>query len=135
MIKITKKIFFFILLVTVLKPPVGIAQTSNFNQISALPFWFKNNKDSVKTSAKSPTGAMIRSMVFPGLGQLYNKKYFKAILIFGVETGLIANSMYLNKNIKNGIKDTKRASLDMNRISSSQIESSTSTIEMHQIGG
>jgi hypothetical protein len=35
---------------------------------------------------KSPTGALFRSVAFPGWGQLYNRKYLKAGLVFGVET-------------------------------------------------
>ena len=31
-------------------------------------------------------GALLRSAVFPGWGQLYNRKYLKAILVFGAET-------------------------------------------------
>jgi hypothetical protein len=35
---------------------------------------------------KSPTGALLRSVAFPGWGQFYNKNYLKAGLVFGVET-------------------------------------------------
>ncbi|HVP35357.1 MAG TPA: DUF5683 domain-containing protein [Terriglobales bacterium] len=44
--------------------------------------------DSVKLvvlKSKSPMGALYRSVVFPGWGQLYNRKYFKAGLAFGAE--------------------------------------------------
>ncbi len=34
-------------------------------------------------------GALLRSVVFPGWGQLYNGKYIKAALVFGVETTYI----------------------------------------------
>jgi len=34
-------------------------------------------------------GALFRSVVFPGWGQLYNGKYIKAALVFGVETTYI----------------------------------------------
>lgn len=56
--------------------------------------------DTLKSAAKSPTGAMIRSLLIPGWGQLYNKKYFKAALVFGAEVGLLANSIYLNQKYK-----------------------------------
>lgn len=46
---------------------------------------------------KSPTGAVLRSTVFPGWGQWYNGKWFKALMIFSAETGLLINSIYLNK--------------------------------------
>ena len=54
-------------------------------------------QDSVKLKTKNPTGAMIRSLVFPGLGQWYNNKKFKALIVFGAETGLLANAIYLNQ--------------------------------------
>ena len=46
---------------------------------------------------KSPTGAMIRSLIFPGLGQWYNNKKIKAFLVFCAQSGLLANSIYLNQ--------------------------------------
>ena len=36
--------------------------------------------------SKSPMGALLRSVAFPGWGQFYNKKYLKAGLAFGAET-------------------------------------------------
>ena len=36
--------------------------------------------------SKSPMGAFLRSVAFPGWGQFYNKKYLKAGLAFGAET-------------------------------------------------
>lgn len=36
---------------------------------------------------RSPTGALLRSVAFPGWGQLYNRKYFKALLLGGTEIG------------------------------------------------
>jgi len=35
---------------------------------------------------KSPTGALLRSVVFPGGGQFYNHKYLKGLVVFGTET-------------------------------------------------
>ncbi len=46
---------------------------------------------------KSPTGAMLRSAVVPGWGQLYNGKWFKAILVAGAEIGLVANAVIQNQ--------------------------------------
>ena len=43
-----------------------------------------------------PTGAMIRSWVFPGWGQWYNGKKWKAGLVFAAETGLAAYAVYQN---------------------------------------
>jgi len=38
---------------------------------------------------KSPTGALFRSVAFPGWGQFYNDKYFKSLIVFGTETTFI----------------------------------------------
>jgi hypothetical protein len=38
---------------------------------------------------KSPMGALIRSVAFPGWGQFYNRKYFKSLIVFGTETTFI----------------------------------------------
>ncbi len=38
---------------------------------------------------KSPTGALLRSVVFPGGGQFYNHKYLKGLVVFGTETTFI----------------------------------------------
>lgn len=44
----------------------------------------------VPLEKKSPMGALIRSVAFPGWGQFYNEKYIKAALVFGVEATYIA---------------------------------------------
>lgn len=38
---------------------------------------------------KSPTGALLRSVAFPGWGQFYNRKYFKSAIVFGAEATFI----------------------------------------------
>ena len=38
---------------------------------------------------KSPTGALFRSVAFPGWGQFYNGKYVKSLVIFGTEATFI----------------------------------------------
>ncbi len=50
-----------------------------------------------KQIIKSPTAAIIQSAIVPGLGQLYNGKLFKAILIFGGEVALAGNAVYYNQ--------------------------------------
>jgi hypothetical protein len=44
-------------------------------------------EDSVQT--KSPMGALMRSVAFPGWGQFYNHKYLKSAVVFGAETTFI----------------------------------------------
>lgn len=50
-----------------------------------------------RTQRKSPTGAMIRSLLIPGWGQFYNGKWLKAILVFGLEAGFIGAAVYYNQ--------------------------------------
>jgi len=57
------------------------------------------SKDTLKPKYKSPTGAMVRSLLFPGWGQWYNNKKLKALVVFGAETGLLINSIYLNQKV------------------------------------
>jgi hypothetical protein len=54
---------------------------------------------------KSPMGALLRSVAFPGWGQFYNKKYTKAVVVFGAETTFITLAAIewsrMNKHKKN----------------------------------
>ncbi len=51
------------------------------------------NDTTKTTTLHSPTGALFRSLAFPGWGQFYNKKYFKAAVVFLGESGLIAGAV------------------------------------------
>ena len=62
----------------------------------------------IQNEKKNPTGAMIRSLVFPGLGQWYNNKKFKALIVFCAETGLLANAIYLNQQLVISTEDYER---------------------------
>lgn len=48
---------------------------------------------------KNPTGALLRSLIFPGWGQFYNRKYSKAFLFFGGEAGLMTTAIHLNQQV------------------------------------
>jgi hypothetical protein len=54
---------------------------------------------------KSPMGALLRSVAFPGWGQFYNRKYFKSAVVFGAETTFITLAAIewgrMNKHKKN----------------------------------
>ena len=70
-----------------------------------------NTKDSGKVlenKTKSPRTAMICSLAFPGLGQFYNGKKFKAVIFLGAEVGLLWNSIYLNQMYKKSTDDYVR---------------------------
>ncbi len=57
----------------------------------------------------SPRGALWRALVFPGWGQWYNEKKWKAALVFVAETGLIANAVYWNQRAQGAINSYDRA--------------------------
>lgn len=42
---------------------------------------------------KSPMGALLRSAILPGLGQIYNKKYIKGIFVFALN-GTLGYQIY-----------------------------------------
>ncbi|MEO5946225.1 MAG: DUF5683 domain-containing protein [Chitinophagaceae bacterium] len=53
------------------------------------------NKYDSATKAHSPKVAAIRSAIFPGLGQIYNKKYWKLPIIYGA-MGVSAGVFFYN---------------------------------------
>jgi hypothetical protein len=77
-------------------PPDSLSQTQSI----ASP------KDTV--ISKNPTGAMLRSIFVPGLGQFYNGKWLKGIVIAGTEVGLIANAVVLNQWANESETDDER---------------------------
>ncbi len=44
--------------------------------------------------AKSSTGAVLRSMLVPGWGQLYTGHWFKALAFFGTDVGIIYGAVF-----------------------------------------
>jgi len=97
MINVQKKFLAIMLLIFSAGTINGLAQASKSWEIPVEIDSLASKNDTVKTSVRSPTSAMIRSIIFPGWGQWYNKKYFKAVFAFGAEVGLLANSIYLNQ--------------------------------------
>jgi hypothetical protein len=75
------------------------------------------DSDSVRTSLKkkNPTGAMLRSLIFPGWGQFYNGNYWKAGLAFAAETGLIATAVYWNQQAAHATDRDERLLYQHNR--------------------
>ena len=91
-----KRVLFFLVFVFLIFPYLCRAFTQSIAQDSS------QNADTTKidsssTAIKSPTGAMLRSLFVPGWGQLYNGKWFKALVIGGTEIGLVANAVYQNQ--------------------------------------
>lgn len=97
-----KEVIFFLTIITVL------------NVFSFQKVFAKNEKKvffapyDTTLKHKSPMGALLRSVAFPGWGQFYNEKYLKAIIAFGFETSYIILALdewiktdKCKKNLKN----------------------------------
>jgi len=54
--------------------------------------------DTTEVPAKSPAGAMLRSLAVPGWGQFYNGKYMQGALILGLETFFAAGAFVEHRN-------------------------------------
>ena len=60
--------------------------------------------DSVFISKHSPLKAQLYSAVLPGLGQIYNRKYWKVPIIYGIG-GAVVYSYFYNKDIYDELND------------------------------
>ena len=66
------------------------ARADTLKRAAALPLPFKPN----------PTRAVIYSAIFPGLGQIYNRKYWKLPIVYGGFMGFIYAVTWNNKNYR-----------------------------------
>ncbi len=79
------RVFLLISLLTLFLASTGslVAQDSTADSLRiAAPIM----NDAPEKPHRSPMGALLRSVVVPGWGQLYNRKYIKAGLVAGFET-------------------------------------------------
>jgi hypothetical protein len=76
----------------------------------------KGKSDTSFVMQKSAWGAVLRSAVIPGLGQIYNHSYWKAPLVWGIGAWLAYNWVYNN----NKYWDYSRAYLQNNDVSLNQ---------------
>lgn len=75
---ILKKLFSKILFLTLISFTIISAQTEQDSLVNVESSVVK------KEMTKSPWGALLRSAVLPGLGQIYNESYWKAPVIWGI---------------------------------------------------
>lgn len=75
----------------------GFAQSDSVKSISAFV------SDSTFVMRKSPLGAVLRSAVIPGWGQIYNHSYLKAPVIWGIGGWLVYLWIWNNKNYKDAL--------------------------------
>lgn len=63
------------------------------------------NETMKQSHLRSPSGALLRSLAVPGWGQLYNKKYFKAVVIAGGQGILLGTAIVEWKRASDSKKD------------------------------
>ena len=68
-------------------------------------------------TSKSPKGALIRSLILPGWGQVYNRKFIKALVFLGGEFYFMSRYLKLDDELKT-LEDTYNAGLASNTITS-----------------
>ena len=59
----------------------AVRVTDSVDELSS----FQTTSQLTENGRRSPTGALLRSMVFPGWGQLYNRKYIKSLAVIAGE--------------------------------------------------
>lgn len=59
-----------------------------------------NPSDTTFVMSKAPLGAVLRSAILPGLGQIYTESYWKAPIIWGATAWLIYNWKFNNNQYK-----------------------------------
>jgi hypothetical protein len=64
-----------------------------------------NNQTILKSNLRSPGGALRRSLLIPGWGQIYNKKPFKAVVIAGGQGVLLGTALAEWKRASDAKKD------------------------------
>jgi len=89
------KQIFLIILVAAMLPRVGLAQDAIVAEADTIVE--VEQTDSVKVKKPhSPLKATILSAVMPGLGQIYNGKWWKAPIVYGAIGGLVYSSVLNN---------------------------------------
>lgn len=51
------------------------------------------HQPTIKSNLRSPSGALLRSLAIPGWGQIYNRKYFKAVIVAGGQGVLLGTAV------------------------------------------
>ena len=61
---------------------------------------------------RSPQRALFLSLLVPGLGQIYNKNYWKSGLYAAIEIGMITGAVYFNRDAKRIRRDAEKFAKD-----------------------
>jgi hypothetical protein len=89
---------------TLQKKVVNITDTSAFAKQDSLQNKADTTQDTTAfVMSKSPMGAVLRSAILPGFGQIYTGSYWKAPVIWGIAAWLIYNWQYNNQQYKQNL--------------------------------
>ncbi len=97
-----------------------------FSQNSDSRVQDSTQKEVKNYNTKSPTGAIIRSLILPGWGQVYVENYWKAPIFFGAATGLTYlifwndDQYTIKKNLYNKIKSENPNDTELPLVKSSR---------------
>ena len=80
-------------------------QAASATEEQTLPAEAASDSSAVDTV---PRSALLRSMLVPGWGQYYNKRYFKSALIFGASCGLALGTVYKNQQLQRSSTEVER---------------------------
>ena len=95
--------------------------------MAIVPQGYCQAPDSVKIRKVNPAGALLRSAFVPGWGQLYNRKYIKAVIFAGGQ-GWLAYGIYDDwkeanrheKNFKGAVDDPLYQAAEFDRFESAR---------------
>ena len=100
-----------------------ISFASIYSQSQDSTFTYPELRDSGFVMQKSPTGAMLRSVILPGWGQFYNESYWKIPIIWGLSAWFIynwddQNNLYLfyKKEYNNSLDETSNGDTRLKEI-------------------
>lgn len=79
---------------------VLLLQSISFSQQDSVSTAGSNSGDSLFVMHKSPWGAVLRSAILPGWGQIYNESYIKAPVVWGIFGALAAGWIHYNNKYK-----------------------------------
>ena len=99
-------VFTIFLVLSNLSNLVGIEKNNKIQKITIQQAQ-KDSTRKVTLNKKSPKGAMIRSLVFPGWGQWYNEQKIKAVLVFSLESFLLRLSVYYPHKAANSVSGSQ----------------------------
>jgi len=88
-----------VLIILLLYSGIALSQSDSTKAI------LKFTSDTTFTMHKSPLGAVLRSAIIPGWGQLYNHSYIKAPIIWGLSAWLTYLWFWNNKNYKDALNN------------------------------